>query len=183
MALTPAQLQDLNARIGWLLDKHLAPIFKPGVQLTFIARTSGNDEADVLVTTERDLNDVIALALRSLWTSGHRRRHRRGAAYPWRGGLPSRAGASMTCPACHGRDQGRNCLLCLHATRRVFGLHDSDGGHQVSDGTSIRIPADSEDSPWSVLAQTVLVLLIVFGFAGLFIAYLDDWAAFRWVFK
>jgi hypothetical protein len=66
MALTPAQLQDLNARIGWLLDKHLAPIFNPGTQITFIARTPGNDEADVLVTTERDLNDVIALALRSL---------------------------------------------------------------------------------------------------------------------
>jgi hypothetical protein len=66
MALTPQQLSDLNARIGWLLDKHLAPIFKPGTQLTFIARTPGNDEADVLVTTERDLNDVVALALRSL---------------------------------------------------------------------------------------------------------------------
>jgi hypothetical protein len=66
MALTPKQLSDLNARIGWLLDKHLAPIFRPGVQLTFIARTPGNDEADVLVTMERDLNDVVALVLRSL---------------------------------------------------------------------------------------------------------------------
>ena len=66
MSLTPAQLRNLNDRIGWLLDKHLAPLFKPGTQLTFIARTPGNDEADVLVTSERDLNDIVALALRSL---------------------------------------------------------------------------------------------------------------------
>jgi len=66
MSMSPQQLQDLNNRIGWLLDKHLAPIFKPGVQLTFIARTPGNDQADVLVTSERDLNDVVALVLRSL---------------------------------------------------------------------------------------------------------------------
>jgi hypothetical protein len=66
MALTPQQIRDLNDRIGWLLDKHLAPIFKAGTQLTFLARMPGNDEADVLVTTERDLNDVIAVALRSL---------------------------------------------------------------------------------------------------------------------
>jgi hypothetical protein len=66
MSLTPQQMHDLNARIGWLLDKHLAPIFKPGTQLTFIARTPGNDEADVLVTTERDVNDIVAVGLRSL---------------------------------------------------------------------------------------------------------------------
>lgn len=66
MSLTPAQLRNLNDRIGWLLDKHLAPMFKPGTQLTFIARTPGNDDADVLVTSERDINNVVALALRSL---------------------------------------------------------------------------------------------------------------------
>jgi hypothetical protein len=66
VSLTPAQLRNLNDRIGWLLDKHLAPLFKSGTQLTFIARTPGNDEADVLVTSERDVNDIVALALRSL---------------------------------------------------------------------------------------------------------------------
>lgn len=66
MALNPAELHALNARIGRLLDKHLAPIFKPGTQITFIARTPGNDEADVLVTTERDLNNLVALVLRSV---------------------------------------------------------------------------------------------------------------------
>lgn len=66
MSLTPQQLQELNDRIGWLLDKHLAPLFKRGTQLTFIARTPGNDQADVLVTSERDVNDIVALALRSL---------------------------------------------------------------------------------------------------------------------
>jgi len=66
MALSSAQLHDLNTRIGGLLDKHFAPIFKPGTNLTFIARTPGNDEADVLVTSESDINDVVALALRSL---------------------------------------------------------------------------------------------------------------------
>jgi hypothetical protein len=66
MSLTPQQLVDLNNRIGLMLDKHLAPLFKRGTQLTFIARTPGNDEADVLVTSEGDLNEVVALALRSL---------------------------------------------------------------------------------------------------------------------
>lgn len=66
MSLTPEQLSNLNDRLGWLLDKHLAPLFKSGTKLTFIARTPGNDEADVLVTTERDLNDVVAMVLRSL---------------------------------------------------------------------------------------------------------------------
>lgn len=66
MAMTPQELRNLNDRIGYLLERHFAPIFKPGVQLTFMARTPSNDEADVLVTSERDLNDVVALALRSL---------------------------------------------------------------------------------------------------------------------
>lgn len=66
MSLSPEQLSNLNDRIGNALDRHLAPLFKRGTQLTFIARTPGNDEADVLVTSERDLNDVVALVLRSL---------------------------------------------------------------------------------------------------------------------
>lgn len=65
MALTLAQLQEMTDLVGSLLDQHIAPIFKPGVQLTFIARTPGNDEADVLVTTERDLNEIVAVVQRS----------------------------------------------------------------------------------------------------------------------
>jgi hypothetical protein len=56
--------QLLN-RLGYILDKHVAPIFKPGVKLTLTVRTPGDSEADVLVTSEADLQDVIALLERS----------------------------------------------------------------------------------------------------------------------
>lgn len=66
MALTQAQMLALNDRIGDMLTRHLEPMFKRGTKLTFIARTPGNDEADVLVTSERDLSDVVAVVLRSM---------------------------------------------------------------------------------------------------------------------
>jgi hypothetical protein len=61
MAMTTQELLALNDRIGNALARHLEPIFKPGVKLTLIARTPGNNEADVLVSAESDLQDVMDL--------------------------------------------------------------------------------------------------------------------------
>lgn len=57
-----AQLQD---RLAGILARSVEPIFKPGTKLTIIARTPGNDEADVLVTSETNLADLQALLTRS----------------------------------------------------------------------------------------------------------------------
>lgn len=54
----------LNAQLGAILDRHVAPIFKPGTRLAIIARTPGNDEADVLVTDD-DIASLAALLERS----------------------------------------------------------------------------------------------------------------------
>jgi hypothetical protein len=66
MALTTEQLLALNDRISNVLERYLEPLFKRGTHLTFIARTPGNNEADVLVTSEGDLNDVADLIERSM---------------------------------------------------------------------------------------------------------------------
>lgn len=57
--------QMIQARVANALMRHIEPIFKEGTELTLIARTPGNNEADVLVTTEKDLNEVKALVERS----------------------------------------------------------------------------------------------------------------------
>ena len=54
----------LNAQLGNILVRHVEPIFKDGTKLTIIARTPGNVEADVLVTSD-DLDEVAALVERS----------------------------------------------------------------------------------------------------------------------
>jgi hypothetical protein len=54
----------LNAQLGNILARHVEPIFKAGTKLTIIARTPGNIEADVLVTSD-DLSEVAALVERS----------------------------------------------------------------------------------------------------------------------
>ncbi len=54
----------LNEKLALILMHHVEPIFKRGTRLTLIARTPGNNEADVLVTND-DLDDVAALIERS----------------------------------------------------------------------------------------------------------------------
>lgn len=54
----------LNAQLGNILARHVEPIFNVGTKLTIIARTPGNVEADVLVTSD-DLDEVAALVERS----------------------------------------------------------------------------------------------------------------------
>lgn len=56
--------ERLTQQLGNVLQRHVEPIFKPGVKLTIIARTPGNEEADVLVTSD-DLEAVAALVDRS----------------------------------------------------------------------------------------------------------------------
>lgn len=54
----------LTQKLGAILARHVEPVFKPGVKLTIIARTPGNDDADVLVTND-DLDALSALIERS----------------------------------------------------------------------------------------------------------------------
>lgn len=54
----------LTEKLGAILATRVAPIFKPGTRLAIIARTPGNDAADVLVTDD-GLDDLIALLQRS----------------------------------------------------------------------------------------------------------------------
>lgn len=56
--------EALNARLGQLLERHFRPIFGRGWAFTIIARRPGDDEADVLVTSD-DLDEVAALIQRS----------------------------------------------------------------------------------------------------------------------
>lgn len=56
--------QRLNAQLAGVLERHVEPIFKPGTLLTIIARTPGNDEADVLVTSD-NMDGLAALIERS----------------------------------------------------------------------------------------------------------------------
>jgi hypothetical protein len=55
--------QHLTAQLSTILERHVEPIFKPGTKLTVIARTPGNNEADVLVTND-DINESAALVAR-----------------------------------------------------------------------------------------------------------------------
>jgi hypothetical protein len=66
MSLTPRENALLHDRICGVLTRHLEPLFVKGMQLTFIARFPGNDESDVLVTSEADLNDITKVVQRSL---------------------------------------------------------------------------------------------------------------------
>lgn len=59
---------DTNRMLLWklagILERHVERLFKPGTKLTIIARTPGNDEADVLVTSD-SLNELAKLVERS----------------------------------------------------------------------------------------------------------------------
>lgn len=65
MSLTPAQDAELLDTIAAVLAKRLEPLFVQGMELTFIARLPGNDEADVLVSSEKDLSELSKLIQRS----------------------------------------------------------------------------------------------------------------------
>jgi hypothetical protein len=54
----------LQWKLAGILERHVEPIFKPGTKLTIIARTPGNDEADVLVTSD-NLDELAKLIERS----------------------------------------------------------------------------------------------------------------------
>lgn len=54
----------LQAKLVSVLVKHIEPIFKPGTKFAVIARTPGNDDADVIVTDD-DLESLKALIERS----------------------------------------------------------------------------------------------------------------------
>jgi hypothetical protein len=54
----------LTYKLGSILANHVEPIFKRGTQFTLIARTPGDPDADVLVTSD-DLEEVLALLERS----------------------------------------------------------------------------------------------------------------------
>lgn len=45
-------IRMLHERLGDILNRHVAPLFKDGVKLTLIARTPSNNEADVLITND-----------------------------------------------------------------------------------------------------------------------------------
>lgn len=61
-------MSDVNGylmeRLGNILSRHVEPIFKVGTKLALIARTPGNSEADVLVTSD-SIEELIALLERS----------------------------------------------------------------------------------------------------------------------
>ena len=54
----------LQAKLVSVLVTHIEPIFKPGTKFAVIARTPGNDDADVIVTDD-DLESLKALIDRS----------------------------------------------------------------------------------------------------------------------
>lgn len=57
----------LNSRQRWIadiIDRHISPLFLAGTRFTVIARTPGNNEADVLVSND-DLDELAALIERS----------------------------------------------------------------------------------------------------------------------
>lgn len=56
--------QMLLGKLSAVLATRVAPIFLPGTKLAILARTPGDDRADVLVTDD-DIDDLIALLQRS----------------------------------------------------------------------------------------------------------------------
>ena len=54
----------LQWKLAGILERHVERIFKPGTKLTIIARTPGNNEADVLVTNDK-LPELAKLIERS----------------------------------------------------------------------------------------------------------------------
>lgn len=58
-------LDILQSKLVGVLVKHIEPIFKSGTKFAVIARTPGNNEADVLVTDD-SIEELKALLDRSL---------------------------------------------------------------------------------------------------------------------
>ena len=59
-------LRNLHNHLSDILDEHVCPLFKPGMEFTLIVRRPGNDERDVLITSESDLNEIIKVIQRSI---------------------------------------------------------------------------------------------------------------------
>jgi len=53
-----------QAKVVAVLQRHIEPIFKPGVKFAVIARVPGNNEADMLVTDD-NIDALIQLLERS----------------------------------------------------------------------------------------------------------------------
>lgn len=65
-------LRDLENALANVSVQHIEPIFKPGVLVTIIVRTPSNNEADVLITSETNLDEIMHLVARSkIRTSVH----------------------------------------------------------------------------------------------------------------
>ncbi len=56
----------LKSQVIAALMKHIEPLFRDGTEITLIARVPGNNEADILITTERDMEEIKALVERSM---------------------------------------------------------------------------------------------------------------------
>lgn len=48
-----------------VLVNHIEPLFKPGIEITLAVRTPGNEQADLLVTTEQVMDEIVLLVERS----------------------------------------------------------------------------------------------------------------------
>lgn len=64
MSRTDPIVAYAHAAIASVMENRLAPIFRPGVKLTVIARTPGNDDADALVTND-DIDELDKLLCRT----------------------------------------------------------------------------------------------------------------------
>ncbi|MFZ3286585.1 MAG: hypothetical protein WA191_07015 [Telluria sp.] len=62
--MSAGDLKHTHQEVAAALDR-LSRLFKPGVKLTFIARTPGNVEADMLVSEDNDFDQLAALIDRS----------------------------------------------------------------------------------------------------------------------
>jgi hypothetical protein len=63
---------ELFERIGRVLSTQIAPLFKRdiGMTFTFIARCPGDNEADVFISSDDDIDELIALLQRSKTRDG-----------------------------------------------------------------------------------------------------------------
>lgn len=59
------KLQNVWERTQDILTHQIRPMWNAPVEVTLIVRLPGNDEADFLMTTEKDLADLKALLERS----------------------------------------------------------------------------------------------------------------------
>lgn len=62
--MSDATKSQLVSKLAFVLANHVEPLFKSGTKFALIARTPGNNEADVLVSDD-ELPELAALIERS----------------------------------------------------------------------------------------------------------------------